>query len=157
MQDSRFKIQDSDCRGQSLFEVVIALAVSTAVIVGLVILATVSIRNAAFSKNKTLAARYSQETAEWLRGERDSGFDDFEGHALASANWCMPELNWNKIGVCGDGDKISGTPFTRQVTFTVTIQDGKVTVEADVSVSWEDSQGSHIVKSVTGFTDWRQR
>ena len=79
--------------------------------------------------------------------------------------WCLKDLNWipSQAGSCsGEGDQIAATPFSRQATFnlsTVTDPDGatKDIVEVDVSVSWEDSSGSHVVTSATNFADWRQR
>ena len=68
--------------GQSLFEVVVALAISTLVIIAVVSLAALSIRNTDFSKNKTLASKYAQDATEWLRGQRDADFDAFASNTL---------------------------------------------------------------------------
>jgi len=46
-------------KGQSLFEVVVALAISALIIITLVSVVGNSIKNATFSKNKTLAANYA--------------------------------------------------------------------------------------------------
>lgn len=126
-------------KGQSLFEVIIALAISAIVITALVSLVSNSIQNAAFARNKTLAANYAQEATECLRSQRDSSFDSF----LANA-----------AGICSPG---AITLFTRNIILTSSISSGKTIIEADVSVSWTDSKGDHEVKSVTNFSDWRQR
>lgn len=150
------KIKYSDCRGQSLFEVVVALAISAIIIVSLVALVSSAIRNATFSKNKTLAARYAQEATEWLRGQRDSDPALFFERA-ASGTYCMASLSWD--GGCGESDKISDTSFERKITFEEppdsTVE--KKVLQADIVVTWSDSQGDHEVRSVTDFTDWRQR
>ena len=144
-------------KGQSLFEVIIALAVSALIIVALVSLVSNAVRNATFSKNKTAAATYTQEATEWLRGQRDSDIDTFFTNA-ASPLWCLKDLSWSKIGACdGDTDFISGTPFIREVSFSKTLEGGKTLVEAGVAVSWTDSQGIHEVTSATNFSDWRQK
>jgi len=142
--------------GQSLFEVVLALGVITAITVGIVSLTVNAIRNAAFSKNKTLAGRYAQEATEWLRNERDNDFAVFETHAQTTL-WCFSGLNWNKIGDCGGPDKIMDTPLLREVAFSTNLISGKTVIEASVRVYWDDAQGAHEVRSVTSFSDWRQR
>ena len=143
-------------KGQSLFEVVLALGVITAITVGIVSLTVSAIRNAAFSKNKTLAGRYAQEATEWLRSERDNDFTVFETHAQTPL-WCFSGLNWNKVGACGEADKISGIPLLRDVTFSTNLVSGKTVIEANVRVYWDDAQGLHEVRSATSFSDWRQR
>ncbi len=97
MSDVRYKIYE---RGQSLFEVFLSLAIVAIIIVALVILASNAIRNSTYSKNKTLATRYSQEAMEWLRGERDASWDNFSDKALAFSYYCLQTLTWAS-GQCG--------------------------------------------------------
>jgi Tfp pilus assembly protein PilW len=52
-------------RGQSMFELVVAIAISALVIVTIVSLTTISIRNSNFSKNKSLASTYAQQATEY--------------------------------------------------------------------------------------------
>lgn len=142
--------------GQSLFEVVVSLAISALVIVALVSLVSNSIKNANFSRNKSLASNYAQEATEWLRGQRDLDVTDFKTHALIPT-WCFANLNWNTSGNCGSNVFITGTQFKRQGTFTTSFVSGKTIVQATVKVSWTDSQGVHEISSVTNFSDWRER
>lgn len=139
-------------KGQSLFEVVTALGVVTIIIVALVALASNSIHNSNFSKDKALATRYAQEAVEWLRKERDNNWDTFSIKAV-TPTWCLPSLSWTAalVGDC-DGDYISNTRFEREISFTVT--DAK-TIEVQVVVFWQDSKGTHQVISATTLTDWR--
>lgn len=143
-------------KGQSIFEVVLALGVITAICVGIVSLTVNSIKNANFSKNKTVAGKYSQEAIEWLREVRDNDFEEFQTYA-STINWCIPSLSWDQIGLCDDEDKIAGTPLLRSLEFSSGLVGGKTVIEASVKVYWEDSQGYHEVNTVTSFTDWRQR
>ena len=147
MRQFRFKTQ----KGQSLFEVVLSLGVMTFIIVALIVLASNSVRNATFSRNKTLATRYSQEAVEWLRGERDLDWDLFHSRAL-SGTYCLATLNWNSIGSCGSADVVGDTILTREMALTV---ESATQIEADVSVFWEDAQGIHEVRTTTTFVDWR--
>jgi len=144
-------------KGQSLFEVVLSLAVVTIVIVALIILVFHSIRNADYSRNQTLAATRSQEAIEWLRGERDAGWDAFQTRALTSSHYCFSAgLSWStaKIGGCGDADVIPDTALKREILLSIV---DPTNIEAQVVVYWEDSQGLHEARSVTNFTDWRAR
>lgn len=144
--------------GQSLFEVVVSLAISALVIVALVSLVSNSIRNANFSKNKSLASTYAQEASEWLRGERDSDPDlFFSVRAVAGLNYCINNLNWNSLGNCGSGSTISGTIFTRTLSFPACSYCDNTLIEANIKVFWTDSQGIHQVENVTNLSDWRER
>ncbi len=144
--------------GQSLFELVVAIAISALIIVAMVSLATNSIKNSNYSKNKALAASYAQETTEWLRGQRDSNIDSFIISAT-TPNWCLANLAFTKPAVNPSSctEVIAGTPFRRWVSFSISVLGGKNVVQATVTVSWTDSGGVHEVKSATNFSDWRQR
>lgn len=143
--------------GQSLFEIMLALAVSTLIIVAIVTLASNAIRNTTFSRNKTLATRFSQEATEWLRGERDTDFSVFETRALTPL-YCLPSLSWaaSSIGSCSSGQEIVNTIFRREVSFATSLVSGKTLIEVGVKVYWTDGQGTHEVRSVTNFSDWRE-
>jgi len=143
-------------RGQSLFEVVLALAIAALIIIAIVALATISIRNANFSRNQSLATRYAQEAIEWLRGQRDEDWDAFATRALTPL-WCLKSLSWTgvtTIGECGSSDFISDTIFKREVSFTIF---DASSIDTEVKVYWEDAQGLHETKTVTTFTDWREQ
>ena len=148
-------------KGQSLFEIVLALAIATIIIVALVALASSAVRSSTFSKNKTLATRYSQEANEWLRGERDTDWDAFFIRAAVPL-YCVKSLSWAEatVGNCTGGQEITGTIYKREVGFvrTTVLVGGvpKNVVETEVNVYWQDAQGIHEVKSVTNFTDWRE-
>ncbi len=149
-------------KGQSLFEIVVALAVSTLIIVAIVALASTSIRNSSYSRNNTVATRYAQQTMEWLRSERDINWNDFYAVASATPSWCMTELDWtisNAKPNCSDNEFIPDTFFYREVVFTAGTIDvsgvPKQYVDAFVKVYWVDSQGEHQVSSTTRFSDWR--
>lgn len=142
--------------GQSLFEVVMALAIATIIVVGIVALASTSIKNANYSRDKTLATKYSEEAIEWLRGERDTNFATF---VTRIGTWCFPSLSWSSaiVGACSSGNEIPNTIFMREVTLSSSLISGKTVVEAIAKVYWQDSQAVHEVKTVTDFTDWKEK
>lgn len=144
-----------DEKGQSLFEVLLALAVAALIIIAIVALATTSIRNARFSRNQSLTTRYAQEAIEWLRGQRDEDWDTFAPRALTPL-WCLKSLSWTDtvVGGCGSSDFISDTIFKREISFTI-LDASKI--DTEVKVYWEDAQGLHETKTVTTFTDWREQ
>lgn len=144
-----------DEKGQSLFEVVLALAVAALIIIAIVALATISIRNASFSRDQSLTTRYAQEAIEWLRGQRDEDWDAFATRALTPL-WCFKSLSWTdaKIGECDSPDFISDTIFKREISFTIL---NASNIDTAVKVYWEDAQGLHETKTVTTFTDWREQ
>jgi type II secretory pathway pseudopilin PulG len=139
-------------KGQSLFELMVAIAISALVIVVIVSLTVNSIQSSNFSKNKTLASTYSQQASEWLRGQRDSNTATFFANVQsAGGDMCLNTLTWT-VGACANHATIPGTPFTRKVTFDTTVAN---IVTADVMVSWSDSQGFHEVKDATNLADLR--
>ncbi|MEK7497937.1 MAG: hypothetical protein AAB656_03390 [Patescibacteria group bacterium] len=144
-------------KGQSMFEVVVALAIMTLILVALVSLAGISIRNSTFSKNRTSSTRINQETMEWLRGERDSGWAAFSQKAL-SGTWCLPALSWAQaqIGTCGtdSGAYIPGELFRREVVFSSV---SATNIEVLVRVYWTDSQGQHETRATTNLTNWKNQ
>lgn len=143
-------------KGQSLFEVVMALAVVTLITVGIVILATNSIKNSTFSRNKTLSAKYAQEAIEWMRAERDKDISEFLNNVVIPV-YCLDSLSWSNVDVCSSGEVISNTNLTREASFTTSLISGKNIIEAQVTVFWNDSQGYHEVRSTTSFADTREQ
>jgi len=132
--------------GQSLFEVIVALALVTLIITAVVTLATSSIRNADFSRDNALATKYAQEAVEWMRQERDVSWSTFRTATLSKTQ--LGTLSWS-----AGTDVIPGTKFKRTMKFD---HDGDDSVTADVIVKWEDGNGVHEVKSRTILTNWQE-
>ena len=146
------------CKGQSLFEVLIVIAISALIIVAIVSMTTNSIQNSTFAKNNALASTYVQQASEWLRGQRDSDTNTFITYAktvgASNPGWCLKDLSWPAgTGLCASNDYIFGTIFIRQATFVVVPSNGKNLVTATISVSWKDSKGTHNVTSTTYLSD----
>lgn len=150
-------------KGQSLFELVLAIGVSAVIIVVLVSLVNNAVQAATFARNQTLAARYAESGTEWLRGQRDTNVATFLTNvSTAPIYWCfedpvLSDTSWSQHSACTSTDVITGTPFTRQADFTVSSPGGKTLVVANMVVSWTDSKGTHKITNSTQFSDWRQR
>ncbi|MBU0572259.1 hypothetical protein KKH23_01145 [Patescibacteria group bacterium] len=141
--------------GQSLFEVVLALGLATLIMVALVALVTSSIRNSGYSRNKTYATRYTQEASEWVRGQRDEGWDVFSTNFIICPTpphtQCLDALVWGDCGTCDETEYIENL-FKREISFS-DIEVDSVTVE--ITTYWTDTQGIHEVRNNTILTDWR--
>ena len=129
-------------KGQSLVDVVAAIALAVIVALALVGITTTSIRNARFAKNQSLATKYAQETMEKIRAKRDQdSWDNFKSS-------CSPTLS------------VLSDPFVRKPIECPCYDAGDnqkscsdpdvVKVKATVIISWN----SHEVKLVTFLTKW---
>jgi len=136
-------------KGQSLLEVLIALAVATIVVLALVKAVTVAIRNASFARSQVSATKYAQEAMEWLRAERDKKWSDFSDRA--GATYCLNQLSWPAPSGCLPSSFITDTSFQRELVLTDL---GLDKIEAKVEVSWEDAKGIHKSQLFSYFTDW---
>ncbi|MEK7536253.1 MAG: hypothetical protein AAB559_00540 [Patescibacteria group bacterium] len=143
-------------KGQSMFEVVLALFIITLIIVAVVILSTTSISNSLFSRNKTLANKYSQEAIEWLRSQREENFAIFT-LAANTPVYCLNSLAFTNVGLCLDTEIITATIFKRELTFSKSVISGKNIISATVVTSWSDSKGLHQARAVTNFSDIREQ
>ncbi|HUS59771.1 MAG TPA: prepilin-type N-terminal cleavage/methylation domain-containing protein [Nevskiaceae bacterium] len=120
-------------KGQSLIEVLVALAVMAIVILALVRVTTVSIRNATFAKNRALATKYAQEGMEKVRAYRDEVvWETFTSN-------CPPTLDALPL------------PFTRTVACTGSGDERDIIV----IVSWSEAGIPHESKLVTHLTNWK--
>ena len=126
--------------GQSLFEVVFAVGIASLIVIGIVSLANKALGNSNTSRDRALASRYAQDMNECLRELRDEDFDNFVSSGVST---CQPI--------------VAGTQFTGNITLTSTNAPDNTIYEADVIVSWEDGTGTHEVRSVSRFSDWRRQ
>ncbi|HUV43036.1 MAG TPA: hypothetical protein VMY36_04020 [Patescibacteria group bacterium] len=117
--------------GQSLIEVLAAIAVTVLVILALVTATTISVRNMTFASKQSLATQYAREAIEEVRAFRDSDPDSFFA------------------GSCPSFEEIEG--FTRTVTCESNVVDR---VRVIVTVTWVDAKGTHKSNLETYLTRW---
>lgn len=140
-------------KGQSLFEVVFAIAITAIILTGVLSLATTSVRNVDSSKNKSIASSEGRASIDWLRRQRDSDWDNLAGFSSFSGiTYCLENPDEGLKLKEGDCLKIPGTNLTREVTLSFT--DSEDVIQADVEVYWMDAQGLHIENLVTWFSNW---
>lgn len=149
--------------GQSLFETIIALAVVALLIVAIVSVTTTSVRNSTFSKTNSQATNYARAATEWLRGEKEAGWASLVARGN-STSYCLQNLDWSRTGVCTSADLINNL-YLRNLSITCYINQAGSAVpcntsnidalEANVSVSWTDGQGTHTVSTPVLFTNFK--
>ncbi len=141
--------------GQSLFEVVVAIGIVSAILVGIMSLAAHSLSNATFSRDQAMAQTYNQEALEWLRGERDKDWAAFAGYSSYSgADWCLQTLGWDNSGFCSSTETIPGTNFRRQVQLSSVSTDE---IMVTVSTYWEGRGGLHKAQTYTKLNNWQTK
>jgi hypothetical protein len=146
--------------GQSLFEIIFAFAIMALMVVAVVGMATVSVRNSSYSRNKTYAEKYSQEAYEWLRNERDTSWQAFIAHSTTGTPmvYCAPTLTpgvWSSpLGVCDedDDDEKIANFFFREITLTKIDENN---MDVIIRVYWTDSKGQHESNMTTKFSNWK--
>jgi len=140
-----------------MFEVVIAILIIAMVIIGIVSLSTFSLSNSLYTRNKTLAGKYSQEALEWLRSEREKDTTVFFNRAVTPSTFCLQDLVWTNTGNCASDEYVlNSSTHKREVILTPTVMSGKRIMEVIVTTSWSDSKGLHQTKSSTNFNDIRE-
>lgn len=149
-------------KGQSLFEVVVAIGISALIITAIVALVTNSISNTTYSRNQSAADNSAQQLLEWLRGQRDNNIQGFLNQIDpvlgGSSVYCFKNLDWTMRTQClANRDEINGR-FLRQAVFTnLTATPGQTVFNVEITVTWTDSRGDHKIINSTNFSDWRQR
>jgi len=124
--------------GQSIVEVVVALALIAAVVLGLVKATIISINNASFARDQRTATKYAQEGIENARKLKEED----------------PVSFWKKSGQ-QDPEQIVGK-FTREIKYTPTGNDPQNpdSMTILVEVIWSDSKGVHKSSLQTYLTKW---
>lgn len=141
-------------KGQSLFEVVLALAVSVIIIMAIVSLASKSVTTSTYSNNNSQAARYVGEAMEYMRKEKEFGSWNTLKTAITagSGQWCMTDLSLTNSHACNpfnSSDNIPNTIFQRTATASATAS----TINIDIGVTWFDEKGFHRVNTTGAISN----
>lgn len=123
--------------GQTLTEVLFAVAVASLVLLGLTRASISALRNAQFAKNQSLATQYAQKGMEEVRQMRDQNPEEFWAKA-ATGNSTT------------ETTPLTGV-FTQEITFYHQFENKMVVT---VVVWWEDAQGRHESRLVSYLTKW---
>lgn len=128
-------------KGQTLIEVLIALAVAVLIISAISIAVVSSLNNAIFSKNQNLATQYAQEGMEVMRRVKTTKWSEF--NAYTSGDYCLDNgstsLRVREGNNCGQNIDI----FMREVYLEDTsseCQNAYTSTKLKVSVYWSDGK-----------------
>lgn len=121
--------------GQSIIEVIVALALIAAVVLGLVKVTITSVNNAGFARDQRAATKYAQEGIENARKSKEE----------------TPVTFWAKSGL--QPVETLGK-FTRETTYTPNDAQNPSSMTILVEVLWIDSKGEHQSSLQTNLTKW---
>lgn len=139
--------------GQSLLEVIVALAVVLLVVLALVRAVVTAVRSSDFAKKSAQASSFAQEGMESMRAFRDASWTVF----WAAATGVNRDLSGSTPGgSCLTTPNLANT-FIRCVKMEqITDPDpNKNKVKTAVTVSWTDSNGTHKSEQISYFTKWQ--
>jgi type II secretory pathway pseudopilin PulG len=136
------RIRNITQSGQTIVEVLVAVAVMGLVLTAVAAMLSLSVKNSAETRSKALATQRAQEAVEVFRRERKvQGWTAFVAN-VPDGVVCLnglpsnsDEFNGLNTGACGEGVAEAGTEFTRQALISFPAS-GIVTIEA--TVSWMD-------------------
>lgn len=139
--------------GQSLIELLMALGAGVLIMVAIVAGVVMAGKNSQFAKNQNLATRYAQEGIELARSQRDKlGWSPFYANYSAKPQCIDNGGNFTLMsGNCTPN--VGNNFFTRSATFTDSGGTG-ISLSLTVTVSWQDSSGTHESSQTTVLTNW---
>lgn len=143
-------------KGQTLLEVLTALAVGVLVLVGMTSVILGSLTNTQFSKNQNLATLYSQQGMEIMRDIRNTSWSTFYNTytSTSTMTFCLPGGSTTpKAGFCGLVDYVDGV-FKREIKFTRDTIDPAGKIQVVTTVSFTDSKGEHKSELISVLTNW---
>jgi Tfp pilus assembly protein PilV len=127
-------INKNKASGQSIIEVVIALALMVLVVLGLVKVTVSSINNSAFARDQQTATKYAQEGLERARKCKEQTEADF---------WAMRCPALPALSVKDEAK------FDREINYTDESVGDELKMYVEVVVSWNDNRGTHQSKLET--------
>ncbi len=133
-------------KGQSLIEVLIALAAATAIVAAIAVTVITSLRNVDYTKNQNLATQYSREGIEVTRQLAKNGWDNFLTY---DGYYCLSQNSTNltpKVGI-NCGQNVGDANPTKRIFFReIDISPSSALCSGNTkvisSVSWSDSKCS---------------
>jgi len=140
-------------KGQSLIEVVVAVGITTLLLVALLSAVSISIKNSRVAKNRTIAVELAQQGVELMRTYRDYNWTVFLAQATGTS-YDLP-TNWtvtSDFNVCPTDFAIFDI-FKRCVTLTkIGIDDDRI--ELEVVVSWQEGSKLDQIAQSSQLSKW---
>ncbi len=152
--------------GQVLVEILLAFALSSVALVGMAQIATKSLSNSTYSKNRIEANKYAVQGIEWLRGQKNiTAWTTFIGvSGTRCLNWDLPVLAPSSVTALSapsptcptanlqDANYSGGSVnFSRTVVFTPSPPSQQT---VNVIVSWNDKFGTQSSSQTIIFNQY---
>jgi len=147
----------------SLVEVLVFVSILSLFFITAVSITTFSIRNLKIQEHKILATRYAEEGIEWVKQEKEDGWQDLPGVTGFSSrdistngtgtSYCLNSnpIDWSNQSNCSDIYSLGSPVGIFKRVLTVTNSGTPVdSINANVTVSWKENNTvqSVVVKSV---------
>lgn len=139
-------------KGQTLVEVLVAVGVTTLLLVAMVAAVTRSLANAQFSKNKAQATKYVEEGLEVVRSKRDNAASWAVFLTTYPAGIKKLDSNLTFSDGCTQSNKMTNSIFARCIEFADESAEKRVIT---VTVYWSDGSGTHNTQASTYLTSWK--
>lgn len=125
-------------KGQSLVEVLIALAAAVAIIAAIATTVVTSLSNVEFTKNQNLATQYSREGMAIVRQVAKDGWIAFSNYN--NVNYCLAQnsTSLSAMGANGCGQNVG--IFVRQIVINHNSVSCSNYTKVTSTVSWSDSK-----------------
>ncbi|OGD87217.1 hypothetical protein A2870_03660 [Candidatus Curtissbacteria bacterium RIFCSPHIGHO2_01_FULL_41_11] len=145
-------------KGQSLIEVVIALAVVVALAISLVTASLITQRTSRSASNNTEATKLALQTIEQIRALRDrKGFAELVNNTgLSCKRLLMPASDpkdWSLTATGTCPENITSTIFARAIFIEDDNPSSANRRKVTVTISWDESSGTQSVTNVTKLSN----
>jgi len=151
----------------SIIEVIVFASMLSIVLVAAVAYTVRLVFTMTHDRHKLLATHYVEEMHEWLNGERESDWEQFQNYSSTTGTtYCINEpLNLSttlaslSTGICGFTGVGTATPtnpliFQRQLILSKDRAKTATKVTATVRVSWRDEGVLYSEEIVTVYSVW---
>jgi type II secretory pathway pseudopilin PulG len=143
--------------GQSLFEVIMAIAVSAIILTSIVALTSKSVSTSAYSKNKAQANRYAGEAMEYTRTQKEFlEWAAFESKVTyGGGKWCLDTLEYGTgKSVSAESDCLAYIPSTIFIRYIEVTTNAEGSLNIEVKVRWTDEKGTHETFTISTIGRW---
>ncbi|MBI2448654.1 prepilin-type N-terminal cleavage/methylation domain-containing protein [Candidatus Microgenomates bacterium] len=141
--------------GFGLIEVLVSIAILTAVVLTLNFLAQMAYYSWENAQYKTAAYNIIQDATEYIRNTRDQNVGTSNGWFAGLATQAEIEKNNGLITMpSGFTREIKVSDVASDIVYEGTALSKK---KVEIKVSWKERRGERSLASVTYFTDWKSK
>ncbi len=151
----------------SIIEVIVFASMLSVVLVAAVGYTVRLVFTMTHDRHKILATHFAEETQEWLNGERESDWEQFQNRStVAGTTYCvnnalalsttLASLSSGACGFTGIGTATATNPliFRRQLILSKDRAQTATRVTATIRVSWQDEGVLYTEEVVSVYSVW---